>query len=298
MKLRALRLWNVGRFANRGVAIERIADGVNVLAAPNEAGKSTAFAALRALMFEKSSAKGRVVKALRPYSGGGPVVEADIDTADGLHRLRKRFFTKAETALFREGRLIARDDEAEAWLNALTQSGDAAPAGLLWVAQGEMEMAADARAPDRAARESVLNMVAGEIDALTGGKRMARVIANCRADLEALVTAKTLKPCAGGAYADACAERDRLTAKEAELAQAVRDVEDALAGRRSLIARLETLTNTEAVAARNAARPRGRWIASRESPCRPDCGAAGPNGFGPTRSSGRRDAPRRLPDRP
>ena len=43
MKLRALRLWNVKKFAGTGIAIENIGDDINVLAAPNEDGKSTCF---------------------------------------------------------------------------------------------------------------------------------------------------------------------------------------------------------------------------------------------------------------
>ena len=48
MRLRALRLHNVKRFAGRGIAIENIGDGVNVLTAANEFGKSTSFEALHA----------------------------------------------------------------------------------------------------------------------------------------------------------------------------------------------------------------------------------------------------------
>ena len=52
MKISALRLFNVKRFADRGVAIEGIGDGVNVLTAANEFGKSTSFEALHALFFQ------------------------------------------------------------------------------------------------------------------------------------------------------------------------------------------------------------------------------------------------------
>ena len=52
MKLTALRLHNVRRFAGRGVAVEGIGDGVNVLCAVNEFGKSTCFDALHALFFQ------------------------------------------------------------------------------------------------------------------------------------------------------------------------------------------------------------------------------------------------------
>ena len=52
MKIAAIRLFNVKRFAGRGVAIENIGNGVNVLTAANEFGKSTSFEALHALFFQ------------------------------------------------------------------------------------------------------------------------------------------------------------------------------------------------------------------------------------------------------
>jgi hypothetical protein len=76
MKISALRLFNVKRFAGRGVAIEGIGDGVNVLCAVNEFGKSTSFDALHALFFQPHSSTAGDVRSLRPYSGGNPLVEA------------------------------------------------------------------------------------------------------------------------------------------------------------------------------------------------------------------------------
>lgn len=49
--------FNVKRFAGRGVAIEGIGDGVNVLCAANEFGKSTSFEVLHALFFSRIRAR-------------------------------------------------------------------------------------------------------------------------------------------------------------------------------------------------------------------------------------------------
>ena len=92
MKLTALRLHNVRRFAGRGVAVEGIGDGVNVLCAVNEFGKSTCFDALHALFFQPHTGTPSAVQGLRPYSGGTPLVEADITTANGAFRLTKQFY--------------------------------------------------------------------------------------------------------------------------------------------------------------------------------------------------------------
>mgnify|MGYP000477584364 CR=1 FL=1 len=74
MKISAFRLFNVKRFAGRGVAVENIGDGVNVLCAANEFGKSTSFEALHALFFQPYSSTAADVRSLRPYSGGNPRV--------------------------------------------------------------------------------------------------------------------------------------------------------------------------------------------------------------------------------
>ena len=87
MKISALRLFNVKRFAGRGVAIEGIGDGVNVLTAANEFGKSTSFEALHALFFQSHSSTAGDVRNLRPYSGGSLLVEADIATETGAFRI-------------------------------------------------------------------------------------------------------------------------------------------------------------------------------------------------------------------
>ncbi|RUU56728.1 DNA-binding protein, partial [Mesorhizobium sp. M7A.T.Ca.TU.009.01.1.1] len=138
MKLTALRLHNVKRFAGQGVAIENIGDGVNVLCAVNEFGKSTFFEALHALFFQPHTGTPEGVRLLRPYSGGNPVVEADITTSEGRYRLAKQFYggRLASVIDLDGGRLLAQADEAEAFIGKLIHGGSAGPAGLLWVRQG------------------------------------------------------------------------------------------------------------------------------------------------------------------
>ncbi|MEM9963983.1 MAG: AAA family ATPase, partial [Asticcacaulis sp.] len=67
MKITALRLHNVRKFGGRGIAIENISDGVNVLCEANEYGKSTCFDSLHALFFQSYSGTPALVQALRPY---------------------------------------------------------------------------------------------------------------------------------------------------------------------------------------------------------------------------------------
>ena len=251
MILRALRLGNVRRFANRGVAIEGIGDGVNVLSAPNEEGKSTCFDALNALVFVPYTSSAAAAKSLRPHSGGAPLVEAEFEFPDGTFRIAKRWLG-AKRALVHDagsGRLVAQGDDAEAWLSARLPGGPRGPAGLLWVAQGGAELGA----ADRGAREDALAAVAGEVEALTGGRRMVRALARCNEELAALVTA-TGRPKTGGDYASALdAARQHEQAAEALTAR-VAALRDTLARRRADRARLAALTDPEAMARREAER--------------------------------------------
>jgi len=142
MKLRAIRLHNVRRFADKGVAIEGIDDGVNVLAAANEYGKSTVFDAVHALFFQGHKGKPKAIQLLQPYSKGPITVEADVDTADGVYRIRKRWFGSAQSQVIEvaSGRIVVQADEADQWIDNRIRGGATGPAGLLWVQQGIVEM--------------------------------------------------------------------------------------------------------------------------------------------------------------
>lgn len=257
MKLTALRLHNVKRFAGRGVAIEGIADGVNVLTAANEHGKSTCFEALHALFFQAHTGTPNSVRLLRPYSGGNPLVEADIAVDDRRYRLAKQFYGGRRAAVtdIATGRLVAQADEAEAFIADLVRGGTSGPAGLLWVRQGVTGIENRSRGEeenDKRVRESLLSSVQGEVEALTGGRRMAEILDACEAELSRLVT-QTLKPKAGGRYAAARDERDRLEADEARLAREVTLLHAALDRRRRVLARLAEIETAGEDAARKAA---------------------------------------------
>lgn len=254
MKLAALRLHNVRRFAGRGIAVEGIGDGVNVLCAVNEFGKSTCFDALHALFFQPHTGTPGAVQGLRPYSGGNPLVEADIRTGEGAFRLTKQYYggRRATVRELATGRLVAQADEAERFIAGLVQGGTSGPAGLLWVRQGITGIERRAKSDEegeKRARETVLTSVQGEVESLTGGRRMAQAVAACEEELSRLVTA-TGRPKAGGAYAQAIEERDRLVEAERRLSGEVRELRDALDRRRALRGRLAELENPEQQATR------------------------------------------------
>jgi uncharacterized protein YhaN len=150
VKLRAITLKDVRRFTDP-VRIDGIADGVNVLSAPNEFGKSTVFDALRALFFVPYGSRGKEIGQLRPHAGGAPEVSVEIETAEGRFVLSKRWFSKPEARVMRGGVLVAQADEAEAWIARLLGGGDGGPSGLLWVRQGLTSLEEGSAGEQRAA---------------------------------------------------------------------------------------------------------------------------------------------------
>ncbi len=195
MKLRSLTLENIRRFAGKTARLDGIGDGITVVSEANEFGKTTFFDALHALFFEKYSSSGKTIKSMQPPSGGGLRIAAEFEHDGALYRLEKRFLSKKGAALFdgATNRLIAQDGEAEAWVTRLLGEGDGGPAGLLWVRQGvlglEAENASQGERKKLAdARRDLMSSVMGEIDAVTGGRRMDRIRKDCETDLRAITT--------------------------------------------------------------------------------------------------------------
>ncbi len=255
MKLRALRLWNVRKFADRGIAIEGIGDGVNVLSAENEFGKSTSFDALHALFFQPHSGTPKAVQMLRPYSGGSPRIEVDVETDDGLFRIHKQYY-KGKQAIVTElstGRIIAQADAAETWISKLVHGGSSGPAGLLWVQQGNTEIdggSSRERDGERKAREDVLTSITGdEVELLTGGRRMVRVFDKTLSSLEKLTTTSG-KAKTGGPYALAIDEHQMLQEKEKELSIQIDELRSALDDRKTKLKRLSMLNDPIAISRR------------------------------------------------
>ena len=256
MKLRAIRLTNVRKFSGVSAEIADIADGVTVVTAPNEAGKSTFLAALSAFVFSDHKSRAAEIRGLRPHSGGAVEIEIAFETEDGARwRAWKRFLSRPEAGVVdaETGRLVARDDEAEAWLARRMGIEGRAPAGLLWVRQGDVDLEPagsggrekSARESLRGARQDLMSAIGGQIDAVTGGARMDRIMRDCEARLSEILTPTGL-PRTGGPLAGALARlsearglRDRLAAQVAETSRAVE-------ARARLRAKLAAALDTEA----------------------------------------------------
>ncbi|MFT9360155.1 AAA family ATPase [Acetobacter okinawensis] len=141
MILTDIQLEAVRRFTSP-IRVEGLGPGLNVLAAPNEAGKSTVLMALRAALTLRHGSKAQPVRDLLPYGGGSPHVGVGFTWNNQSCWLEKKF-GNGKLARLDLGAERFDGDEAEEQLQALFElekvsKGEAA--GLwnaLLVAQGE-----------------------------------------------------------------------------------------------------------------------------------------------------------------
>lgn len=144
MKIRRIRLEQFRQF-RKPVEIAGLADGINLFAGPNEAGKSTIVAAVRAAFLERHRSSS--VDDLRPWgdAAASPTVELDFDIAGRTYRLSKSFLGRKRCELQigtqRLDGALAEDHLAE--LLGFQYAGKGASAaqhwgipGLLWIEQG------------------------------------------------------------------------------------------------------------------------------------------------------------------
>ena len=259
MKLRAIELTNIRRFAGQSARLSGIGDGITVLCQPNEFGKSTFFDALHAVFFERHGSRNAAIKALQPHAGGAPEVAVEVELPQGRFRIAKRWLQRPQAqVLDAAGRLLAQADEAEAWIDRVMGAGLNGPSGLLWVRQGltglepEGNAAEDKRERERglATRRDLLSSVAGEIDRMTGGRRMDLVLDRLAAALSPLAT-EGGKPRAGGEWKRALDLVEALAAREADLRPRAERLSGDLSRRSEVQRALARLTAPDAVAERN-----------------------------------------------
>ncbi|MBK9989825.1 MAG: AAA family ATPase [Verrucomicrobia bacterium] len=151
MILHSLELTHVGRFRDT-VRLGPLTPGLNVLSAPNEAGKSTALHAAARALFDRHSTRSEEIKALQPAGTAlAPRVVVEFETHAGRFRLAKTFLQKPECHLHQQRtgvwELIAEADAADQRVQSLLQSslpGRGATKsehwgflGFLWARQGE-----------------------------------------------------------------------------------------------------------------------------------------------------------------
>lgn len=251
MRIRSITLTNVRRFTTTS-RIEGLSDGLNVLCEPNEFGKSTLFDALQAVFFKAHTSSDKDVKALRPHAGGAPEVSVEVETDDGVFTISKRWMSKAAAKIEQNGRLIAQSDEAESWITQLLGGGDGGPSGLLWVRQGLTTLSEGSKKEQEVAleaRRDLLSSVTGEVEAMTGGRRMDLALSRCKEELLNFATPSG-RPKTGAPWKDAEDLVETLRSQHTELTDQVTQLRQQLDERKRTRRELDELDNPEAIAER------------------------------------------------
>lgn len=210
MKLRAVRLANVGTFSSP-TALEGLSGRLDVLVGPNELGKSTIFRALKTVFTEKHTVGGKTLEALRARAGGEPLIEADFDIGSARWRITKRFGGKGRRAALVDrasARVVAEGPDADEALQSLLarQGGPGAGLALLWAEQGA---ALKPDQPADAGRSFIDSLIEREVETAAGGELARRLAARVTEALERNVQAKRRNAKANSDYERALIERER-----------------------------------------------------------------------------------------
>ncbi|MCO4846342.1 MAG: AAA family ATPase [Yoonia sp.] len=245
MKLRQLELTNVRRFGGQKAQLGPFGDGLTTITAENESGKSTFLDALHALFFVPHGSSSQEVKALQPYSGGAVCVASVVEIDGKDFRVEKSFLAQKSAKIIdcASGQVIKQQGDAEAWIEDNINKVNKGPAGLLWVRQGATHvdpMGKDKDASNVAARRDLMSSVRGQIDAVTGGRRMDKIVEQCRKELDALAT-KGLKAKAGSSWKAVEDKAAELLVRKERLEADVRILSQALAVKRQAKLRLQAL---------------------------------------------------------
>lgn len=237
MKLQSIRLSEFRRFS-RGLEILDLQPGLNLFTGPNEAGKSTIAAAIRAAFLERYNTSKVADFAPRGQAGPRPQVELDFQLGGKTYHLSKAFLNKPRCELIIDGSLRLEGEQAQTTLASLlgfefAGKGQSRPEhagvpGLLWIQQGDSPSLLALQHAGAHVRDA-LNRVSGELAVGDGDRLLQRVSAE-RAEL------LDLRGKPRGAYreaedklAQALAERDKYASARETLNAAV----DKLAGLRA-----------------------------------------------------------------
>lgn len=231
--------------------LDALAPGLNLIAGPNESGKSRLVEALRFALFESTSGKAQHKKNLETWGvdPDKPRVTVDFELNGVRWRVEKVFLGTGHNTVLRGGGEELSGEAAEARLadllgvsggNGRTEARlqDQGIWSLLWVDQGESR---SEPAHNADTQSHILSRLTEEIGEVAAGESGKQLLARAEAERNRYYTAKAGKP------TDALrVPRERVDALELDLAEAVarRDAmtqaADELDAVRKEVVRLET----------------------------------------------------------
>jgi AAA domain len=223
MLIRSLAVEGIGRFA-QAAHVAGFDQGVNVLAAGNEVGKSTLFKAIRTCLFCRHDSKTQEIRDLASEGSQLPaMVQLSFDQKDRTYAIRKSFLRSPSATLTENGVEIARGKEADeaVWeiLGLRPGSGrtlDEGAFGLLWVGQGA---SFTAPVPGSGASNLLNAAIETEVGALVGGERARQVLEELNLELRRYLTNSEQHPRSDGPLGRALAESERWREAQSQLEQ-------------------------------------------------------------------------------
>ncbi|MGE8656541.1 MAG: AAA family ATPase [Achromobacter sp.] len=228
MKLTRIALEEFRKF-RQPLVLDGLQDGLNLFVGPNEAGKSTVAAAIRAAFLERYSTRTVSDLAPRGESGARPGVELAFSHAGHDYQLKKHFLSRARCELLIDGGAQRLEgEEAENALAALlgfelAARGQSKPdlagvPGLLWIQQGDGQNLQTAAGHAGGYLREALTQLSGELAGGDGDRLYERVAAERATLLDARNgRPKGIYKDAEDALAAALAERDRCAQAKAQL---------------------------------------------------------------------------------
>ena len=152
MRICSVELSHVGPFGD-SIEIETLDQGINILSASNEAGKSTLIKAVARCLFDRHTCKDSEIKTLQPVGTDlSPRIAVVFETGEGRFKVQKTFLNAPKSGLAawidEKWKPIADGDQADLRVQRLLQSKQpgrgattSAHWGLmnyLWARQGEV----------------------------------------------------------------------------------------------------------------------------------------------------------------
>lgn len=225
MKISRIALEEFRKF-RQPLSLDGLQAGLNLFVGPNEAGKSTVAAAIRAAFLERYSTSKVADLAPRGESGARPSVEVAFAHADHSYVLKKQFLSKARCELVvDEGAQRLDGEEAENALAALLGfelpgRGQSKPdlagvPGLLWIRQGDGQNLHEAAGFAGSHLRDALTQLSGELASGDGDRLFERV----SAERAALLDARNGRP--KGSYKEAEDALARAMTERDECGQAM-----------------------------------------------------------------------------
>lgn len=223
MIITSLALEGVGRFRSRHV-VQGLGNGLNLLCAPNEAGKSTLFRALHVGLFSRFGSSGEDVRMLACLGAQLPVkIDIGFELGGAAYLVSKSFLRDQGCVLQRNNVVVAegRAADEQTWsilgVAAAARGADESTFGLLWVRQGT---SFDALQPSESARLALNRLIEAEVGQVLGGERAERIHEQLSAELSREQT-DSGRARSGGKWKEALERVDLAKGSLAELSATV-----------------------------------------------------------------------------